>query len=650
VTSVSVQFGRWNFDGQPINKEYLTKVGSLLAPFGPDGSNSCCQNNLALLHHAFHTTTESHREVQPYVSRLGAIITWDGRLDNRSALIGEFAPLLTSNATDIDIVAAAYDKWGNKCFARLLGDWALALWNPNDHSLVLAKDPIGVRHLYYCFDESQITWSTILDPLILLAGKSFSICEEYLAGWLSYFPAAHLTPYVGIHSVRPSSFVRVRAGVCEVQTYWDFDSSKRVYHRTDSEYEEHFRAVFGEAVRRRLRSDSPILAELSGGMDSSSIVCMADTIIARGMAQTPRLDTVSDYDDSEPNWNERPYIAKVESHRGRGGCHIDISSFNPFTLQCKANHFAALPSSATVACEHDLKFAECLTQQRNRVVFSGVGGDEFTGGVPSPIPDLADALARAKFRALSCTLKAWALERRVPWFHLLFEAVREFLPSKTTRPVSWLKGEFAKRFRVALSPCLSRSRLFGSLPSFQQSMKALDLLRGQLGCYALSSDPVCERCYPYLDRDFIEFSIGIPREQMVRPGQRRSLMRRALAGITPDEILNRKRKAFVVRGPLNSISTEWQCLLTLRQGMRADSLGIVDSQGFLRALKEASCGQAVPVVPLMRTIAMERWLRSLDHWDCPSLDTIRDRASSAEILIDQGHPNAPIAPEGQALS
>ena len=86
---------------------------------------------------------------------------------------------------------------------------------------------------------------------------------------------------------------------------------------SDAEYEEHFRSVFAQSVRRRLRSDSPILAELSGGMDSSSIVCMADEIISRGQLATPRLDTLSYYDDSEPNWNERPYFSQVEEKRGR---------------------------------------------------------------------------------------------------------------------------------------------------------------------------------------------------------------------------------------------------------------------------------------------------------------------------------------------
>src|SRR6202035_132686 len=100
--------------------------------------------------------------------------------------------------------------------------------------------------------------------------------------------------------------------------------ANRIHYRSDAEYEEHFRFCFTESVKRRLRSDSPVLAELSGGMDSSSIVCMADQILARGKGETPRLDTLSYYDDSEPNWNERPYFTKVEEKRGRAGCHIDV--------------------------------------------------------------------------------------------------------------------------------------------------------------------------------------------------------------------------------------------------------------------------------------------------------------------------------------
>src|SRR3982074_503238 len=145
------------------------------------------------------------------------------------------------------------------------------------------------------------------------------------------FPAVHLTPYVGIHAVPPSPFVLLPPATHVVRKYWDFDPEKRIRYRTDAGYEEHFRAVFATAVQRRLRSDRPVLAELSGGRESSAIVCMADIVIARGDAETPRLDTLSWYDGLDPALDERPFLTKVEEKRGRTGWHIDTSELESTT-------------------------------------------------------------------------------------------------------------------------------------------------------------------------------------------------------------------------------------------------------------------------------------------------------------------------------
>ena len=571
---MSVQFGRWNLDGKPVDQSHLAKVKPVIAPYGPDGEDTYVISNLSILYRAFHTTKESRRETQPHVSESGAVITWDGRLDNRAELIRRLRDTLNISATDVSIVASAYDEWGTNCFAKLVGDWALSIWDAKSSSLLLAKDPIGTRHLYYSIDNDQVTWSTILDPLVLLAGKSFALCEEYIAGWFSFFPAAHLTPYVGIHSVPPSSSVVIRHAKQTVTKYWDFDPAKAIRYRTDAEYEEHFRAVFGEAVRRRLRSDSPILAELSGGMDSSSIVCMADTIVARGAAETPRLDTISYYDDSEPNWNERPYFTKVEEKRGRSGTHIDTGSQELFKFGFDSDHFAATPGSAGGRLsEASHQFAACITSQGNRVVLSGIGGDEFTGGVPTPTPELEDLLARGHFRTLAHQLKLWALNKRKPWFYLLFEAAREFFPPavvgvpKYKRPMPWLNPAFVKRNRAALTGYDDRTKIFGPLPSFQGNVGTVDALRRQLACSDLSADLPREKRYPYLDCALLEFLSAVPSEQLVRPGQRRSLMRRALIGIVPGELLNRRRKAFIARAALADISKEWTSLTEVSQNM-----------------------------------------------------------------------------------
>src|SRR5262249_43962225 len=106
---------------------------------------------------------------------------------------------------------------------------------------------------------------------------------------------------------------------------------------------------------------------------------------------------------------------------------------------------------------------------------------------------------------------------------------------------------------------------------------------------------------------------SIPREQVIRPGQRRSLMRRALTGIVPDELLGRRRKAFVVRSPLVAISKQWTMLATPTRQIVTASLGIVNSSRLHSALENVREGKGVPVVLLVRTLHLELWLHALAH-------------------------------------
>jgi asparagine synthase (glutamine-hydrolysing) len=614
---MSIQFGRWHFQSAPPAPRYLEKLQDALAGCGPDGTYSYSEVGVDILYAALHTTKESRREKQPQVTASGIVVTWDGRLDNRARFFGQLGNTVASDSPDVSIVASAYQRWGTSCLALFVGDWALSIWDPHDRSLILAKDPIGTRPLYYSIDQDQVTWCSILDPLVLFAGKSFPLNEEYIAGWFSSFPATHLTPYVGIESVPPSSFVRLAVGQRTVSKYWDFDPDKRIRYSTDAEYEEHFRAVFRESVRRRLRSDSPVLAELSGGMDSSSIVCMADAIVAQQSGETPIIDTLSYFSDSEPNWNERPHFSKVEEKRGRIGFHIDLGSqdLRPFEIERKG--FQAAPGSGNRRNKVATERSNCIRAGAHRVLLSGIGGDEVTGGVPTPTPELADLIARVRLRTLARQLKVWALAKRKPWFHLLLETISQFLPSAIVsipshhRPPSWLQSDFVKRYRFALAGYKSRLKLFGPLASFQENVSTLDALRRQLTCNALPSDPPYEKRYPYLDRELLEFLCAIPREQIVRPRQRRSLMRRALVGIVPNEILDRRRKAYVSRAPLAALSRERACVDELSINMIASSLGIVSAPCFAQTVQKAREGQEVPIVTLMRTIELEIWLREM---------------------------------------
>jgi asparagine synthase (glutamine-hydrolysing) len=616
IRTMSVQFGKCNFDGRTVDASDFDRVRPMLEGYGPDEEGFYCKDNLGILYRAFHTTKESRKETQPHISESGSVITWDGRLDNREALMDELGKEISPGSADLDIVAAAYDCWGVDTLARLLGDWALSIWEPRDRSLTLATDCVGVRHLYYYVEKERVIWCTVLDPLVLLAGHAFQLDQEYIAGWLALFPAPHLTPYAGIHSVPPSSLVRLTKGSQAVTKYWDFDPAKTICYGSDADYEEHFRVALADSVQRRLRSDSPVLAELSGGMDSSSIVCMADRILGRTAADTPRIDTISYYDDSEPNWNERPYFSRVEEKRGRTGRHIDVSGHSTLGFDCSGCSFAATPACASSRDGVTRSFAACLMSGGHRVVLSGIGGDEVTGGVPTPMPELADLLVSCQVRKLTRQLRLWALQKRKPWIHLLLETVKEFLPpelvgiSQGSQSASWLSPEFLKQHRAALISSEPRLKFFGGLPSFQANLNTLNALRRQLACYALPSSPTYERRYPYLDRLLLEFLYAIPQEQLVRPGQRRSLMRRALTGIVPDELLNRKRKAYVSAGLKETILEQWRQLDAATHTLACVALGIVENQSMADMVRQVARGTAVPTLTLMRTLTMEAWLRA----------------------------------------
>ena len=611
---MSIQFGQCELGGAPLAEREFEKASEILTRYCRDNQATYRDTNVAMLYQPFPTTEEANREVQPHALGSSAVITWDGRLDNATDLLRELGEPISSAQTDVTIVAAAYERWGTNCFGRLIGDWAIAIWDGRKRAVLLARDFSGIRHLYYRLEKRRLTWSTVLDPLVPLAGHPFDLNEEYIAGWLSLFPQPTVTPYKEIRAVPPSCFVSFTdQGQCQ-RKYWDFDPAKRILYRSDSEYEEQFRSFLRRAVKRRLRSNRAVVAELSGGVDSSAIVCVADDIIANEGG--PELNTLSYYDDSEPNWNERPYFALVERKRGRTGYHINIQGSNDWQPFDSDAQVAWTPAFAGKPTDVQKQFTDVLTAQGSRVLLSGLGGDEVLGGVPNALPELADLLVGAQLRPLAHQLKAWSLSLRRPWIHLFRDTVLLFMPAalcgqEPAKRNSWLTADFAKRCKFALMGYASRVKAFGALPSFQENLSTLDALRRQLACSAPSTEVRHEYRYPYLDRDLLEFLFSIPREQLVRPGQRRSLMRRALRGVVPDEILNRKRKAFVSRTPALAIRAS----LAKRQG-RAEvsvlgSLGIIDEEKLAAEMKKNLLGGEIAIVPLLRVRILESWLSSL---------------------------------------
>jgi asparagine synthase (glutamine-hydrolysing) len=146
---MSVQFGIWNVDGKPVDQKSLADMSQQLSDYGPDGESIYLNGTVGILFKSFHTTPESRHEHQPYVSGSGKIVIWDGRLDNREELISQVGAHLRNDRTDLAIFSAAFDLWNTNCFSRVIGDWTATIWDPVDQKLVLARDYVGIRHLFY---------------------------------------------------------------------------------------------------------------------------------------------------------------------------------------------------------------------------------------------------------------------------------------------------------------------------------------------------------------------------------------------------------------------------------------------------------------------------------------------------------------------
>src|SRR6202034_2567421 len=140
------------------------------------------------------------------------------------------------------------------------------------------------------------------------------------------------------------------------------------------------------------------------------------------------------YDDSEPNWNEYPYFVKVEDKRGQTGCHINARLQQFVLSDVEGQSFRATPGiGRTDSSDARKQFAEHIVTQGARVVLSGIGGDEVTGGVPTETPEIQDLLSMAHVGTLIHQLKIWALNKRRPWFLILLEAGMGFLPEAFIR-------------------------------------------------------------------------------------------------------------------------------------------------------------------------------------------------------------------------
>jgi asparagine synthase (glutamine-hydrolysing) len=555
---MSMQAGIWHYDQRPVAPEQVAAFDRQLTMQGPDARGEHRAPGLVMLSRAFYITAEDALETQPVVSSHGSVLTWDGRLDNREEILDALGRSPLDLPTDAEIVAAALSAWDTAALPKLIGDWALAWWNPRERRLLLARDYIGIRKLYYLPTASSLYWSSDLAALVLHSGETYDLCDAYFAGYFTSYPEPQLTPYQEIQLVPPGGYIEATPGKLSVRRYWSFNALPSIRYKTDAEYEEHFRHVFRQSIRRRLRTAYPILADLSGGLDSSSIVCMAYDILNAGEARAT-INTLSMYSLEEPGGDERPYFTGVERHIGKTGTHMEVRSEGSNLLgPVPEPYFAALPGYFDRLLDGERRLRGYTGDQGNRVHFSGLGGDELLGGVQNPVPDLAWLLWHLRLPKFAEQLTAWALQRKTTVWSLLGRSLVQLSPiwlravldrEKTKHAASWLRPEFMRAQHVARR----RHRIVETwrdwLPGPGAPDSAYFTLGASIAGYLPRFSFAEQFTLPYYDRDLVQFLFSIPGDQLLRPQQRRSLMRRGLRGIVPDVVLDRKTKWLGRRQP-----------------------------------------------------------------------------------------------------
>jgi asparagine synthase (glutamine-hydrolysing) len=616
---MSIIYGTRRSVGSKVSPEELLTLASATQRYAPDGTFLHASGNIGVGIQHCHTHARSQLESQPLIDACGNILTLDGRLDNHADL-RRTLDIDNPEVPDSFLVLAAFERWGEQCFSRMVGDWALALWSEHDQTLYLARDHAGTRTLYFENTAAGILWSTHLETFFS-EGRQHQLDERYLACYLCSQPIREMTPYKGIDSVPPSHYVIFRGNSVLTKLHWDWVPRREIEYSNEKEYEDHFFALFQQSVERRTGTGSPVLAQLSGGMDSTSIVCMSDYIRRSDGRDDDLLDTVSFYDDEEPTWDERPYFTIVEGYRGKASIHIATSAARLDLKPPLSPHFAYLfPGADSTTLEREWSFESAVGAGKYRAILSGLGGDELLGGVPDPLPELSDYLLKVQFRQLFTRVLAWALTTRRPVFGLLWDVVRFSLDLLRTRPGGcernrppWIERsvlDVCKRVDQR-DPIRHRTHRMASPSALHKGMTWWAILE-TLPHLRPHAQTRYEYRYPYLDRDLVDFLVSIPREQLARPGRRRSLMRRALSEIIPIQILERRRKAHIVCGPIRAVRSGRPLIERMFHSSMQEALGLIDSERLLNALDRMIKGDKPQWHPGMRrAIDIELWLESL---------------------------------------
>jgi asparagine synthase (glutamine-hydrolysing) len=511
--------------------------------YGPDGHGEWCGESAGLGHLMLHVTPESLQERQPASLRAAPhlVITADARIDNRDELFDALGVAVAGRdqTPDSSLILLAFERWGEDCPKKLLGDFAFAIWNQRDRSLFCARDPLGCKPFVYYFGEGRFIFASDVNGILALL-ESPRLNHPLLAAYLqmkTYHAEKRLTFFENIVKLEPAHIATLRAGELKVSRYWSPEDVAEIHEPGTCGYIEQLGFLFRQATECRVRSAFPVGSHLSGGLDSGSVTILASRLLR---AHGKGLETFS--------WSPAPEIGAEAHHEGEYAridaiCRQENLSceYVPATAASLVEMFQrdfTVEPMAMMA--HEANVQTRARTRKVRVILSGWGGDDaITCRVATSPVEFLNNHQWAGF---------WGAVRSRRLAGLLRELVVVSLPDSLYAPttgnafqelnIPCIQPEFARRYRHEVRAM--RAPLFRRLPGIRANIcRYLDnghlSMRMEHWAASGARNGLIYR-FPMLDKRLVEFALGTIPAKLSRNDQRRSSFRRAIGDLLPSSI------------------------------------------------------------------------------------------------------------------
>lgn len=546
-------------------------------------------------------------------NRRRCAIVFDGRVDNRKELTAELRGYgARGDSRDIELIVAAYERWGTDCGSKLVGDFAFGLWDPMRRRLLCVRDPLGVRPLYVLLRNDLFCFATQLKQILAAIPQCPSFDLEFVADRLAHGvdrAGADCTPYCGVSRLRPGHRLVAESNHVRFERYWTWQAQGAEVGRCGRGYVERFRDEFTKAVESRMRGSGRVWSDLSGGLDSSSIVG-----VAAQLSKPERLPTVSVV-FGESTWSdERSWAAVVARAYGVEQHRVDGDICHPWSRLREAVDYWEEPHAAIAFFGVHQQYGRLLAGIGTPILLTGIGAEVVVMNKRQVPVHLADLLRRGHLTSLGRELDCWQRVLNMPLSNVIWRYCLKPLVSRPSvsyerlpQTHAWIEPWFARRWelraraRDAGMPRSQRSvadqwqvEMLGRIPGF--------LLRGYL-------EKACDIRYPFLHRPLVELALETPWSLKAVPGEPKALLRRAMVDVLPEEIRGRTQNASTDHAIYTGLRKEWPVLERLVASSMLVELGIVNRERLKNALHLARQGHAPDLPGLLSTLTLDAWLQ-----------------------------------------